>query len=78
MNEAQEKVTLQEAEFLAVRACVHEMKQALDEKQNILHETRKKLDRVERADERYLTYVADEHNILLEGNILYYKRNITF
>ena len=35
----------------------------------MLTATRKKLDRTDRANENYLAYVADEHKVLLQGNI---------
>lgn len=42
---------------------------ALTDKQVQLNEARKVLDRMDRADEKYLVCVAKEHKALLEGNM---------
>ena len=46
---------------------MQEIKRKLEEQQYVLNETRKKLDRCDRSDEKYLLYVAEEHKLLLDG-----------
>lgn len=67
--EAQENVSHEERCFLNAREHVQNIKAELDEKQDVLNETRKQLDRCDRSDPQYLTYVGEEHTLLLEGKI---------
>lgn len=73
--EAQENVSHEERCFLNAREHVQNIKAELDEKQDVLNETRKQLDRCDRSDPQYLTYVGEEHTLLLEVRNLQREHN---
>ncbi|XP_012565067.1 mitochondrial potassium channel [Hydra vulgaris] len=68
--EAQALVLKYEQQYEEVRNKVYAIKQTMEEKQDLLSEMRRKLDRCDRHDERYLLLVADEHKILLSSRQL--------
>ncbi|XP_057303378.1 mitochondrial potassium channel-like [Hydractinia symbiolongicarpus] len=73
--EAQENVSHEERCFLNAREHVQNIKAVLDERQDVLNETRKQLDRCDRSDPQYLTYVGEEHTLLLEVRNLQREHN---
>ena len=66
VQRAQESVKKAEDEFMETRRKIQLAKTDLDSVQEKLGDVRRKLDRIPRDDERYLTLATEEHKILLE------------
>lgn len=66
VREAQIKVREAEDLFMNLRKFVQEAEKELEGVRTKLNDVRKRLDRVSRDDERYLSLATEEHTILLE------------